>query len=461
VQQGKCDASGGCTNTGPIDCDSTTTTSSICECGQQCVFYDADGTLQEGKCDASGGCTNTGPIDCDSTTTTSSICECGQQCVFYDADGTLQDGKCDASGGCTNVGPIDCDSTTTTSGPCECGEPCWFLDADGTTQGGKCNAAGDCLTSGIIDCDSTTTTTDLATTAERTTTPELAIVHNVTCTLTIDNYLLGIWVGGVDLSDQLTTSCANNWLYACTVTFEDLSHSPGGQVMAVYGDEHDTWPSSGQYCTRSGFAATCSSTDSNSSWNDVKSDADWQTYSAMSPLATTAWSVPSFDDSSWLPAVPTTSGFYCSACGTNGNGDAYEKVWGNGCNDYSYFRRTVASFPTAPLLYADAGVDASASEDEPSTDGQGGENWWIYVVVGVVVCAVVAVAVVVVVRRNTTKHSNDSNNDARDSPPCSGDDEDDNAVAERNLEADMESSAPVTRDMVTELTSSVDELAGV
>ena len=173
--------------------------------------------------------------------------------------------------------------------------------------------------------------------------PSTASIGTVTCTMTIDNVVEKVYLDGVDSSALLTSTCKENWETPCTFSFADDSWDTT-QLLAVEGSDWEDL-SAGEYCAKAGFALACSSTASNSAWNDVRSDTTsaWRSDSTMTQEASLAWTLAPFDDSAWADPSASTSGFNCASCGTTGNGAAWAKIWGDGCSKYSYYRRTVAT----------------------------------------------------------------------------------------------------------------------
>ena len=151
-----------------------------------------------------------------------------------------------------------------------------------------------------------------------------ASIGTVTCKATVDNTLAYFAVGGTSYASSITALCGPKWENICTFTFPDYSWD--GQVVALYGDDAAA-TAAGSYCPAAGLALTCSSTNSTSGWNKVKSDTSWKSYSAMTPLSDTSWAAQTFVDTSWGSAVASSSKFTCTSCGTNGAGEAFSKIW--------------------------------------------------------------------------------------------------------------------------------------
>ena len=171
----------------------------------------------------------------------------------------------------------------------------------------------------------------------------------VTCTVTIDNALDGIWVDGEDILDYASDpACFDDWQEACTFTFFDRSFS-GPQLLAFWGDERTFVGNAGEYCAQSGAGAAlvCESTNQESEWNFVQTDFSWATLSSQDVLTDTepAWYSPSFDDSAWKPPSTAASGFFCDACENialhSASGRPVLQVWGAECSDNAFFRKRI------------------------------------------------------------------------------------------------------------------------
>jgi hypothetical protein len=157
-------------------------------------------------------------------------------------------------------------------------------------------------------------------------------IGTVTCKATVDNTLSYFAVDAVSffIPDAASTDCGRSWQSPCTFSFPDDSMQ--GQVVALEGSDDSAALPVGTYCKAAGLALSCASDYPASAWNDVKSDLTWTTSSAMTQVAGASWAAEAFDDSGWLAAVTSTSGFTCRSCGKNGNGQSFTKIWGCVCS---------------------------------------------------------------------------------------------------------------------------------
>jgi hypothetical protein len=214
--------------------------------------------------------------------------------------------------------------------------------------------------------------------------------HTVTCYFTFDNELRGVYINGEDRTDEISDCtfeelnaisnapagdgcpAMSNWQIAKKFTIPDdgkdveialwgldwnygTDNQDAKAKMNPIRNGHSPWnPDHNEI--NGGFLFSCSSTDSNSMWNNIKSDRKiWSTYSSRDQLSLdnleTAWYMPKFDDSKWLPAVTSSSAFswqgtFGSAASAACNAQGCEKIWGvdeNGKGQWWTWYRTSAS----------------------------------------------------------------------------------------------------------------------
>ena len=208
-----------------------------------------------------------------------------------------------------------------------------------------------------------------------TTTTMVAVEHLVTCDFTADNTVKNIFLDGNDITSEVSNAaCLSDWQQTCSITFPDLTSDEVFQVLAVYADDASNNLAAGQYCAVAGLAMICYSDRDDSPWNDVVADDSWKTQSSMSEYSLTDmldWAASEFNDRSWAFAEPSFSRFTCRQCGPAGDSDA-GKMWGAGCNDFSFFRKHVGPFSTTTTVtptteITSTGADATSTAAPDTT----------------------------------------------------------------------------------------------
>lgn len=159
----------------------------------------------------------------------------------------------------------------------------------------------------------------------------------VTCALSINDRIRGVWVDGTSLIDQVVNTES---MSAETVQFSGCS-----SLIAVQGEDNEGG------CRHGGFAMHCISTFESSPWHDLVTDVTHWRGSTTGP---TGWTNIGFDDTAWVrPSLGQ---------------EMYTKlVIGNGateiCMDGAYFfRRVVQATITGSFTFDVGGASLTADQ---------------------------------------------------------------------------------------------------
>ena len=147
----------------------------------------------------------------------------------------------------------------------------------------------------------------------------------ITCTFTVDDRVLEVFVNGEDVTP--TGTCLTSWQTACSVTFDSVHNR--SNVLAIKG--YDGSFSSG-CCEYAGLAVTCSSSGS-ASWDALSSNtANWVAYGATTDSDPSETWYAGDDLSAFSTPCVGTSTFYCSSCESS-----YTKIWAANGLQYAWF----------------------------------------------------------------------------------------------------------------------------
>jgi len=150
------------------------------------------------------------------------------------------------------------------------------------------------------------------------------VFSTVTCKLTIDNEIHLVYYNNQDITSQVQGNL-KDWTSPKTVTFNEVV----GATFAISGYN---WEANG--CQTGGFSITCSSTNSNSAYNGLQSDASkWRVVSSNSAAVAATVSGKSSTFSTWNTPCVSTSGYSLSGVTTQPT-----KLWAQDGLKYVAFR---------------------------------------------------------------------------------------------------------------------------